>query len=248
MLQPHIRCSEEHAARFAILPGDPGRVDRVAEFLESPKMIAFNREHKTIRGTYKGVPILVTSTGMGGASTGIAVEELHRIGVDYMIRIGSCGALQPHIGLGDLILLNGAVRDEGTSKAYIEDIFPAIPDTEVLLALIHAARQLDVLHHVGIGRSHDSFYTDKEEEIDHYWSKKGVLGSDMESAALFTIGQLRGIKTGSILNTVASFEGNLDQEINQYVDRASAVAQGEKNEVLTALEAIVQLAKTIKGD
>ncbi|WP_236682955.1 MULTISPECIES: hypothetical protein [unclassified Streptococcus] len=92
MLQPHIRCSKEHAARFAILPGDPGRVDRVAEFLENPKLIAFNREHKSVSGTYKGVRVMITSTGTGGPSTGIAVEELHRIGVEYMIRIGSCGA------------------------------------------------------------------------------------------------------------------------------------------------------------
>ncbi|ABP89703.1 probable uridine phosphorylase [Streptococcus suis 05ZYH33] len=131
VLQPHIRCDIEQGARYAILPGDPQRVDRVAEFLDSVEFIAFNREHKTMRGSYKGVPVLVTSTGMGGASTGIAVEELARIGVECMIRIGSCGALQPEMQMGDLVILNGAVRDEGTSRAYVDPIFPAVPDPDV---------------------------------------------------------------------------------------------------------------------
>nr|WP_206269763.1 nucleoside phosphorylase [Streptococcus respiraculi] len=240
-MQPHIRCGKEHAARYAILPGDPMRVDRVAEFLDNAVSIAFNREHKSVRGTYKGIPVLVVSTGMGGPSTGIAVEELHNIGVTHMIRIGSCGALQEPIELGDLLILNGAVRDEGTSKAYIDTAFPAIPDTKVLVALIRAAETQGIRHHIGIGRSHDSFYTDREEAIDAYWSKQGVLGADMESAALFTIGALRGVKTGSILNTVALFEGDLGQDINGYVNGDDLAASGEKNEILTALEAIVLL-------
>ncbi|MGT2911182.1 nucleoside phosphorylase [Streptococcus cameli] len=240
-LQPHIRISETESARYAILPGDPMRVERVAAYLDQVENLAFNREHKSVRGLYKGIPILVVSTGMGGASAGIAIEELHRIGVKNMIRIGSCGALQPGIELGDLILLNGAVRDEGTSKAYIDAIFPAVPDTELLMATLAAAKDLDVSYHIGIGRSHDSFYTDQEEDIDRYWSQKGVLGSDMETAALFTIGQLRGIKTASILNTVALYEGQLAEDINGYVDLESRVALGEKHEILTALEAIYRM-------
>ena len=139
-LQPHIRCSEEDAAKYAILPGDPARVDRIKEHLTDVKEIAFNREMKSISGYYKGVKVMAVSTGMGGASTGITVEELHNIGVEVMIRIGSCGALQPEINMGDLILINGAVRDEGASKAYIEEIYPAIPDTGVLMNLIEATK------------------------------------------------------------------------------------------------------------
>lgn len=240
-LQPHIRCSQADAAKYAILPGDPARVDRIKAYLTDVKEIAFNREMKSISGYYKGVKVMAVSTGMGGASTGIAVEELHNIGVEVMIRIGSCGALQPKIHMGDLILVNGAVRDEGASKAYIEEIYPAIPDTEVLMNLIAVTKELKYTYHVGCCRSHDSFYTDRENEIDHYWSGKGILGADMETAALFTIGGLRGVKTASILNTVSLYEGNLEEEINSYVDAQNAASIGEEHEIMVALETIVRM-------
>ncbi|MDD2957749.1 MAG: nucleoside phosphorylase [Lachnospiraceae bacterium] len=240
-LQPHIRCGKEDAARYAVLPGDPQRVERVKAFLDDPKDIAFNREHKSASGYYKGVKVMVVSTGMGGASTGIAVEELRRIGVEAMIRIGSCGALDKKIHLGDLLLVNGAVRDEGASKAYIDPVFPAVPDTELLIEVIRAAEKNGFPHHVGIARSHDSFYTDREDDIDAYWAQRKVLGADMETAALLTIGTLRGIKTASILNNVVEYEQDLENSINEYVDGESAVSRGERNEIIAALEAFVAL-------
>lgn len=240
-VQPHIRCSKEHGAKYAILPGDPARVDRIGEYLEDVKQIACNREHKSISGNYQGVRVMAVSTGMGGASTGIAVEELHNIGVQAMIRIGSCGALQKEIHMGDLLLIHGAVRDDGASKAYVEGIYPAVPDTQLLMCMIDAARSMELRYHVGKCRSHDSFYTDREDEIDAYWHKMGILGADMETAALFTIGGLRGVKTGSILNTVCLFEGDLEEEINGYVDGGQKAAQGEKDEILLALETIVRM-------
>lgn len=242
-LQPHIRCSIEDGAAYAILPGDPARVERIKEYLEDVKDIAFNREHKSISGTYKGVKIMAVSTGMGGASTGIAVEELHNIGVKAMVRIGSCGALQKDIHMGDLILIHGAVRDDGASRAYVEGIYPAVPDTELLMHMIEAARSLKVPYHIGKCRSHDSFYTDREDEIDAYWHGKGVLGADMETAALFTIGALRGVRTASVLNTVSLYEGDLENEINGYVEGGQKAAEGERNEILLALETLVRLDK-----
>lgn len=240
-VQPHIRCTKEDAAKYAILPGDPQRVERMKAYLTQVRDIAFHREMKSISGYYKGVKVMAISTGMGGASTGITVEELHNIGVEVMIRIGSCGALQKEIQMGDLLLINGAVRDDGASKSYVEAIYPAVPDTEVLFHIMAAAKAQGFPYHVGIARSHDSFYTDREDEIDRYWSGKGVLGADMETAALFTIGALRGVKTGSILNTVNLYEGNLEQELNAYVDADTMAAQGEKREIITALEAIVRM-------
>lgn len=237
--QAHIRLAKQDHAKYAILPGDPGRIDHIKKYLTDVKELAYNREMRSISGFYKGIKILAVSTGMGGASTGIAVEELHNIGVEYMIRIGSCGALDPSIHLGDLILVNGAVRDDGASKAYIEPIYPAIPDTRLLMATIQAAEDNKFPFHIGRGRSHDSFYTDKEEEIDAYWSKCGILGADMETAALFTIGALRGVKCASILNTVVEYEDDLEKNINEYVDGESVVKQGEANEIITALEAFV---------
>lgn len=240
-LQPHIQCGEEDAAKYAVLPGDPQRVDRIGKFLTDVKEIAFNREYKSIVGYYKGVRIIVVSTGIGGASTGIAVEELKNIGVESMIRIGSCGALQKNIHLGDLIIVNGAVRDEGTTKAYIESIYPAIPDTELLYTVIDVAKTEGVPFHVGRARSHDSFYTENESRIDAYWAECGILGADMETAALFTIGGLRGLKTASVLNTVVECDGNLQEDISHYVNGETLMAQGEEREILVALEAFVKM-------
>lgn len=245
-LQAHIRLACEDSARYAMLPGDPGRIDHIKEFLTDVKELAYNREMRSISGFYKGIKVLAVSTGMGGASTGIAVEELRNIGASHMIRIGSCGALDPGMKLGDLLIVNGAVRDEGTSKAYVESAYPAIPDTGLLINVIQAAKECNVPYYVGKARSHDSFYIDGEEEINRYWSKKGILGSDMETAALFTIGSLRGVKTASILNTVVEYEGNLTKEINEFVDGDASMKQGERNEILVALEAFVLCEKNEK--
>lgn len=246
-LQPHIRVGNDQGAAYALLPGDPARVDTVAEFLTEPEVLAYNREYKTIRGLYKGVPVLVTSTGIGGVSAGIAIEELKNIGVKVMIRIGSCGALQPTIHIGDLVIASGAVRNDGASYAYINKAYPAIPDTELLFHVIGAARSNAARHRVGIVRCHDSFYTDKEQEIDKYWSEKGILASDMETAALFVIGGLRGIKTASILNVVVEQEGNLEGGINDYIDKKNSSKQGEEQEILTALDAIISYDSMLKS-
>ncbi|WML50013.1 nucleoside phosphorylase [Neobacillus sp. PS3-34] len=238
-LQPHIRIGNDYKIQYALLPGDPGRVEAAAKFLDQPEEVANNREYRTITGSYKGVRVFVTSTGIGGTSTGIAVEELKRIGVNVMIRIGSCGANQPGIRLGDLIIAAGAVRNDGASDAYIDRSFPAVPDTELLFHLIGAAKSLGHKYYTGIVRCHDSFYTEEEQQIDNYWSAKGILGSDMETAALFTIGRLRGVKTASILNVVVEQEGNLEGGINDYLDEKNDSKLGEEREIMTALEAIV---------
>lgn len=240
-LQPHLRLSEEHSASYALLPGDPQRVDRVKDFLGNPIEVAFNREFKSVLGFYKGVKILVTSTGIGGPSTAIAVEELKNIGVNTLVRIGSCGALQSNIKLGDLILATGAVRNDGTSKSYIESSYPAVPDINVLTSIINTASELNCKYHCGIIRSHDSFYTDNEQAIDSFWADKGVLASDMESAALMVVGSLRGLKTASILNVVVENKSTLEDGINNYVDGENKTSQGEETEIILALESIFKL-------
>ena len=159
-VMPHLKLRDDLGIQYAILPGDPARVERIAEQLEDVEELEFNREYKSIAGTYKGIRMLAVSTGIGGPSTGIAVEELARIGVTHAIRIGSCGALQKEIRLGDLILVQGAVRDEGTSRTYIDSIYPAIPDFELMNACVEAAEEEQIPAHVGMARSHDSFYTD----------------------------------------------------------------------------------------
>ncbi len=241
MLQPHIQLDETVNAQCALLPGDPARLDRISQFLEDVQELAYNREFRSLRGVYKGMPVLAVSTGIGGASTGIAVEELRNVGVNTMIRIGSCGSLQKFVKVGDLVIVSGAVRDDGASKTYIDAIYPAVPDTELLFACVESAKEYGFSYHTGLARSHDSFYTDREEAIDSYWSAQGVLGADMETAALFTIGRLRGIRTASILNNVVAFEQDTADSIGAYVGGESLAMQGEEHEIRTALEALYRI-------
>lgn len=158
------------------MPGDPERVDRIAHFLDNPEILGQNREFRAARGTYKGIEILVLSTGIGGPSTAIAIEELRQIGVDTLIRIGSCGALQDTLALGDLIIANGAVADDGTSKTYAPACYPACADPQLIATLIQQAKQMNIPAICGLVRSHDSFYTDCEAELDAEWSARHSRG------------------------------------------------------------------------
>lgn len=245
-LQAHIRLSSDLNVKYAIMPGDPARLDRIAPFLENVKELGFNREYRCLIGTYKGVKILAISTGMGGASTAIAVEELKNIGVEAMIRIGSCGTIKPFVKVGDLILVNAAVRDDGASQTYVNLKYPAVPDTFLFNYCIEAASENKCPYHIGLARSHDSFYIDNEDDINNFWAKQGILGSDMETASLYTVGRLRGIKTASILNNVVPYGGDTADSIGNYAGGEDLTMVGEKNEILVALEAFVKYDKTNK--
>ena len=240
MKQPHIAL-DNPGIEYAILPGDPARIDRIKAHLENAEELAYNREFRSVRGVYRGVNVLALSTGIGGCSAGIAVEELHNIGVCAAIRIGSCGALQKGIGLGELIVVSGAVRDDGASKAYLPEIYPAYSDIELLRCILDAAEALGVRYHEGVAHSHESFYHDESDAQSAYWSAKGVLGADMESAALLTIGRLRGMKTASILNNVVLYGADTADAIGDYADGDALTARGEQDEIKVALEALVRL-------
>lgn len=237
MLQAHIRLSDSCGAKAAIMPGDPARIDRILPFLKNARELAYNREFRSVFGEFNGLPVLAVSTGIGGASAGIAIEELCNIGITHMIRIGSCGALQRGVALGDLIIPCAAVRDDGASLAYVDRRFPAAPDFELMTACVQAAKAQDVPFHIGLARSHDSFYIDDEAEVSEYWSKRGVLGADMETAALFTIGRLRNVKTASILNNVVIYGEDTGDSIAGYASGEDMTALGERREILTALNA-----------
>lgn len=241
MKQPHIALEDSLGIAYAILPGDPARIDRIKPFLDDPQELAYNREFRSVRGRYKGIDVLALSTGIGGCSAGIAAEELHNIGVRAAIRIGSCGALQAGIGLGDLIVVSGAVRDDGASKAYVPEIYPAYADIELVCCILDAATALGIRFHEGVAHSHESFYHDEADEVSAHWSKKGVLGADMESAALLTIGRLRGMKAASILNNVVLYGEDTSDAIGDYVGGESATARGERDEIRVALEALARL-------
>ena len=221
----HIQLPEDLGIEDAILPGDPARVDRVAALLEQPEELMFNREYKSVRGLWKGRPVLIISTGMGGPSTAIAVEELARTGVRQMIRIGSCGALTPTLDLGDLVLVCGAVRDDGTSAGYLPAEYPAVPDLDLLNACRTAARRQQAPYQIGIARSHDCMYRDD-------------IASDMETATMLVVGRLRGVRCASILNVVAGFHKNVAESVGRYQNGEQAAAAGEHLEICTALDAL----------
>ncbi|MBQ6334144.1 MAG: nucleoside phosphorylase [Erysipelotrichaceae bacterium] len=245
MKQPHIQLDESVTARCALMPGDPKRVDVIASCLEDVEELTFNREYRSIIGTYKNMRVIGISTGMGGSSVAIAIEELKNIGVDTMMRIGSAGALQEGIDLGDLVICEAAVRDEGTSKAYIDPIYPAVPDYRLINHCVEAAKDFGYEHHVGIVLSHESFYYDEDAIDSQKWSKKGVLASDFETAALYTVGRLRKVHTASILNNVVLWGENTEDSIGSYAQGAEKTARGEKREILTALEAMYRLQKEL---
>ena len=238
MKQPHIALDESLQAPCALMPGDPRRVDVIAQYLDDVRELAFNREYRSIIGTYKGMKVIGISTGMGGPSVAIGVEELKNIGVHTMMRVGSAGALQAGIDLGDLILCEGAVRDEGTSKAYVDAIYPAIADFRLLNHCLDAAKDFAYTCHSGIILSHESFYYDDDAKDSLKWSKKGVLASDFETAALYTVARLRGVHAASILNNVVLWGENTSDSIGSYQEGAKKTALGEKAEILTALEAM----------
>ena len=240
MKQPHIALEEGLGIEYAILPGDPARIDRIAEMLDKPRELAYNREFRSVQGRYKGIDVLALSTGIGGCSAGIAAEELHNIGVRAAIRVGSCGALQAGIGLGELIIVSGAVRDDGASRAYVPEMYPACADIGLLRCILDAADALGVRYHEGVAHSHESFYHDENDAESEYWSKKGVLGADMESAALLTIGRLRGMKAASILNNVVLYGEDTADAVADYAGGESLTARGERDEIRVALEAFVR--------
>ncbi|HHV47241.1 MAG TPA: nucleoside phosphorylase [Tissierellia bacterium] len=243
MKQPHILLGPGDVSKYIILAGDPGRILRLARYMDSYEEIAYNREFRTIRGTYKGVDITATSTGIGAPSAAICMEELIACGGEYFIRIGSGGAVQPHIKVGDLVIATAAVREDGTSRMYVEEKYPAVADFELVNSIINTCRDLGFTYYTGIIRSHDSFYIDNEDELMSYWSRKNVLCSDMESGVIFTLAQLKGVKAASILNTVVEYKTNVKHGIGGYVNEKSNSMEGEKREIMLALETIASLKK-----
>ena len=186
---------------YVLLPGDPARSDRVAKYLDDARLVENHREHRTFTGYYKGVKVSVTSTGMGCPSASIASEELANIGAKVLIRIGSSAALKEGIRVGDLIVSTGAMKNEGTSKFFVPDSFPAIPDFDLTVRLLNQARKAAAERglrvHYGVGSTDDSFYGETPEFIDHVYAC-GCINLEMEASAIFTVAQRKGCKAAAI--------------------------------------------------
>lgn len=232
-VQPHIQLSSDMDVSKAILVGDPARLDILKTFLEDAHEVTYNREFRSVVGYYKSTKVLGLSTGVGAPSAVIAIEELAQIGVKEAIRVGSAGAYQDGIELGQLLIATGVVRDDGLSKQYVPVNYPAVPS----LRLIHLAKKYaQDKTWFGIIRSHDGFYMDDNAETEAYWSHFGVLGADMESGAVMTVGDLRGVETLSILNNVVLWQGDLQEGVNNLVNEGEIVAQGERDSLQLALD------------
>ncbi len=214
--QYHTQVAPGEVGKYVLLPGDPKRCKKIAAYLDDPKLIADSREYVTYTGTLDGVPVSVTSTGIGGPSASIAMEELVRCGADTFVRVGTCGGMQTEVLSGDLIVATGAVRMEGTSKEYAPIEYPAVADYEVLSALVSASQKLGVNHHVGVVQCKDAFFGQHCPELLpqkqilqqkwEAWCAMGCLGSEMESAALFIVAQALRVRCGTVLLTVANQE------------------------------------------
>lgn len=229
--QFHIRAKKGEVGRYVILPGDPGRVPKIAAFLENSKQIAQNREYNLYTGYLNGEMVSVCSTGIGGPSAAIAVEELVKCGADTFIRIGTSGGIDLKVWGGDLIIATAAIRAEGTSKEYLPDGYPAAADFEVVSALVSAAKELSdntpgKNYHVGIIHSKDSFYGEVEpensgvpEKITTNWNnylKCGCLTSEMECAAVFSVGIVRHVRCGGVLTALWNAERS-KQNLPDYI-------------------------------
>ncbi len=215
-IQYHLRIKSGDVGRYVILPGDPKRVPLIAKYLDDAVFVQDSREFVTYTGYLDGEKVSVTSTGIGGPSAAIAIEELTRCGADTFIRMGTCGGIKLSVMGGDLVIATGAVRNEGTSREYAPIEFPAVADYDVVHALREAAGKLGMRYHTGVVQCKDSFYGQHNPSIMpvsyeleakwEAWKRLGVLASEMESASLFTVASFLSVRCGSVFFAIANQE------------------------------------------
>ena len=247
--QYHIGLKEGEVGEYVILPGDPKRCAKIAAYFDDAKLVADRREFTTYTGFLNGVKVSVTSTGIGGPSAAIALEELVKVGAKYFIRVGTCGGMDIDVKSGDLVIATGAIRMEGTTKEYAPIEFPAVADFDMVTALINAAQNLNLPYHAGVVECKDSFYGQHSPEkmpvsyelLNKWdaWIKLGCLASEMESAALFVVGSYLRVKVGSIFLVVANQE-------REKLGLENPVVHDTESAIKTAVEAIKNLINISK--
>lgn len=235
--QFHIACAQGDIGRYCILPGDPGRVPAIAALFDDAKQIAYNREFNVWTGTLLGEKVTACSTGIGGPSASIAMEELHKCGADTFIRTGTCGGIDLNVQSGDVVVATGAIRYEHTSREYAPIEFPAVADFQVTNALVEATKKLGFPLHTGIVQCKDSFYGQHDPAASpvYYelqqkwesWKRLGVKASEMESAALFVVAAALGCRCGSCFHVVWNQErekAGMDQTMSEDTTASVKVA------------------------
>ncbi len=254
----HIQLGPEDVGAYGILPGDPGRCQAIAAYLDSPRLVGHNREYVSYTGLLEGERVTVTSTGIGGPSAAIALEELARCGLKTFVRVGTCGGIQTHVQGGDLVIASSAVRMEGTSREYAPLEYPATADFGLTCHLAQGAAKLaaqaNVRVHVGVVQCKDSFYGQHSPERMpvsgellakwEAWKRLGVLASEMESAALFVAGAALGLRGASVFLVVANQErARLGLENPLVHDTDLAIRAG-----IEALRLEIRQAKGLAGE
>ncbi len=244
--QYHIQVGEGDVGKYVILPGDPKRCAKIAEYFDDPVLVADNREYVTYTGYLDGVKVSVTSTGIGGPSASIAMEELVKAGADTFIRVGTCGGMQLDVKSGDLVIATGAVRMEGTSREYAPIEFPAVADIGIVNALIASAGEMKEEYHAGVVQCKDAFYGQHAPEAMpvsyellnkwEAWKRLGCLASEMESAALFIVASTLHVRVGSVFLVVANQEREREGLENPVVHDTDMA-------IRTAVQAIRKLIK-----
>lgn len=247
--QYHLHIRPGDVGRYVILPGDPKRCEKIAKHFEEPKLIADNREFITYTGYLDGEKVSVTSTGIGGPSASIAMEELVRCGADTFIRVGTCGGIDLDVKSGNIVVATGAVRMEGTSREYAPIEYPAVADFEVTTALVNACKALKVPYNVGVVQCKDAFYGQHEPErmpvCDELlkkweaWKRMGCKASEMESAALFIVADHLRVRCGSDFLVVGNQERNA-------LGMENPIVHDTETAILVAVEALRILIKTDK--
>ncbi len=230
----HVGLGPGDVGQYVLVPGDPGRTPMIAKYLDGAREVAFSREYRTFTGNLSGVPVSTMSTGMGGPSVAIGVEELNELGVHTFLRVGTCGAAQPEIKMGDLVIALASVRSEGTPDGYVPKEYPAVASLDIVKALVEAAEAAGFRHHVGVIRSVDALYSDLvpermprphlRDELE-MWSKAGILSNDMETSTLFVVSRLRGLRAGTVNLCVDELgAGEIHHLDPSYMDRMLKVA------------------------
>ena len=254
--QPHLLVEPGDCHDIALIPGDPSRVDRIAEQCTNVEHVAENREYKLVNAKYAGTPLTICSTGIGCPSAAIAIEELNAVGVETVIRCGTTGALQSGIEIGDMIVATAAAKEEGTTKRYESAVYPAAPDYEVLSALVDAAEANEERAaeqaatgasgdaasrvHVGPIVSDDAFYAESEEYV-HDWEAANLLAIEMEAAAVFSLARRKGMGAGAI----CTVDGNLVEGTQKGADGDEELPPKARNNVERAITITLEAAASL---
>ena len=248
--QYHIGLKQGDVGKYVILPGDPKRCAKIAAYFDDAKLVADNREYITYTGFLNGEKVSVTSTGIGGPSASIAMQELVNVGADTFIRVGTCGGMDINVKGGDVVIATGAVRMEGTSREYAPVEFPAVANLDVINALVSSAKNLGYSYHTGVVQCKDSFYGQHSPDIMpvsyelknkwEAWKRLGCLASEMESAALFIVASFLKVRVGSVFLTVANQE-------REKLNLENPVVHDTEKAIKTAVEALKILIASDKN-